>query len=130
MKHYLAWSLLFSTGLFAGFGAAAEELNGSAVQDLALQGTWAAEEDGYGYWSWNEDGSVCVRLHDPSGDCADTGTWGIDGDSICYELEWWGEAYGQRAACISVVAHEGAPYEVLFQGDALVSTMFHFTPLE
>ena len=130
MKHFLAWSLFFSMAPFAGSGAAAQELDGSAVEKLALQGIWAAEENGYGYWSWNEDGSVCLRLFEPNGDCADTGTWAIDGDFICYELAWWGEAYGQRAACISAVAHEGMPYEVLFQDDVLVVTMFHFTVLE
>ena len=130
MKSSLAWSLLVSMVLFSGSGAAAEELDGSAVEDLALQGIWAAEEDGYGYWSWNEDRSVCLRLNDPTGDCADTGTWAVDGDFICYELEWWGEAYGQRDACISVVVHEGTPYEVLIQDDVLIATMFHFTLLE
>jgi len=130
MKASLTWTLSISMGLFAGSASAEQELDGSAVEKLALQGTWAAEENSYGYWSWNEDGSVCLRLDEPGGDCADTGTWSIDGNFICYELEWWGEAYGQRDACLSVVAHDGTPYEVLFQGDALVSTMFHFTVLE
>ena len=130
MKNFLAWSLLFWMGSFVGSVAAAQELDGSAVEKLALQGIWAAEEDAYGYWSWNEDGSVCLRLYEPSGDCADAGTWAIDGDFICYELEWWGEAYGQRAACLKVVAHEGMPYEVLFHDEVLVDTMFHFTVLE
>jgi hypothetical protein len=130
MKPFLIWSLFISMGLFAGSVSAEQELDGSAVEKLALRGIWAAEENSYGYWKWNEDGSVCLRLHEPGGDCADTGTWAIDGNFICYELEWWGEAYGQRDACLSVVAHDGTPYEVLFQGDALVSTMFHFTVLE
>jgi hypothetical protein len=122
--------VFFSMGLFAGSGAEAQELAGSDVEDLALQGIWDAEEDAYGYWDWNADGSVCLRLFEPSGDCADTGTWTIDGDLICYELEWWGEAYGQRDLCMSVVAHEGMPYEILFRDDVLVVTMFHFTVLE
>ena len=130
MKSILARSLIFSIALFSGSIAAAQELDGSAVKDLALQGIWVAEEHSYGYWSWNEDGSVCLRINDPTSDCQDTGTWAIDGDFICYELEWWGEAYGQRAACISVVAHEGRPYEVIFQADAMNSTMFNFTLLE
>ena len=130
MQFLVAWSLFCSMGLFSGSGAAAQELDGGAVKDLALQGIWAAEEDGFGYWSWNEDGSVCLRLYDPTGDCEDTGSWAIDRDFICYELEWWGEVYGQRDTCISVVAHEGKPYEVLIQDGPLISTMFHFTLLE
>jgi hypothetical protein len=130
MKPFLTCGVCFSMGLFAGSIAEAQELDGGAVEDLALQATWDAEDDSYGYWDWNEDGSVCLRLHEPTGECADRGTWATDDDFICYEFEWWGEGYGQRAACISVVAHEGEPYEVLYQGDALVSTMFHFTLLE
>ena len=130
MKSFLVSILFLSIGLSAGPVAATQELDGNALEDLALQGTWASVEDDWGYWSWNEDGSVCLRLHDPVGDCADTGTWAIEGDFICYEFEWWGGSYGHRAGCISVVVHEGEPYEVLYQGDALVSTMFHFTLLE
>jgi hypothetical protein len=75
-------------------------------------------------------GSVCLRLHDSTGDCEDSGSWAVDGDFICYDLEWWGEVYGQRDACINVVAHEGKPYEVLYQDGPLITTMFHFTLLE
>jgi hypothetical protein len=130
MKSILAGSLIFTIALFSGSVAAAQELDGSAVKDLALQGIWDAQERGYGYWSWNEDGSVCLRKNDPTGDCDDTGTWAIEGNFICYELEWWGESEGLRVACISVIAHEGKPYEFIFQGDAMNSTLFTFKLLE
>lgn len=47
---------------------------------------------------------MCVRLFDPQEDCADRGTWHIEGDAICYELMWFGEAYDVRKNCFTVVA--------------------------
>ncbi len=70
------------------------------------------------------------RLLDQNGDCADTGTWTINGDAMCYELTWWGETEGDRTNCLTVHALGDDRYEALYHGGAMVSTFIHFKVLE
>ena len=116
-------------GVLANSPAEAQTLDGTAVEKLALQGTWAAEND-WGNWSWSEDNTVCLRLADQSGDCADTGTWTVNGDVMCYELTWWGKAYDVRKNCFTVNSLGDDRYEALYHGGAMVSTFIHFKVLE
>ncbi len=104
----------------------AEQLDGAAVRELALQGTWQAQND-WGYWSWSEDGSVCLRMIGPEGDCADTGTWHIDGDVMCYELTWWGSSYDIRTNCYTVHSLGDGNYETRYYGGALDSVFTKFS---
>jgi len=115
--------------LLASFSAKAQALDGNAVNQLALKGSWAAEDD-FGFWNWDEDGTVCLRFLDPNSDCADKGTWTIDGDVMCYELGWWGESYGMRSNCFTVKALSDEKYEALYHGGAMVSTFITFSVLE
>jgi hypothetical protein len=68
--------------------AQAQELDGTTIMKLALQGTWETEYAEYGYWSWAEDKTVCLKLGSPEENCADTGTWAISDNAVCYELTW------------------------------------------
>ena len=122
--------LMLMLGLLASSPAEAQALNGAAVQKLALQGTWVAERTGWGYWSWGADNTVCLRLLNETEDCADTGTWTINGDVMCYELTWWGEAYDVRINCFTVHAVGDDRYETLYYGGAMVSTFIHFRVLD
>ena len=122
--------LMLTLGLLANSPAEAQELDGPAIQKLALQGTWAAEKKGIGYWSWKEDNSVCLRLLENDADCADTGTWTRNDDVICYEFKWWGKAYDVRTNCITVNALGDDRYDALHHGGAMVSTFFHFKVLD
>ncbi len=122
--------LMLTFSLLANSPSKAQALDGSAIQKLANQGIWAAEERDMGYWSWSEDDTVCLRIFGPDGDCADTGTWSIDGDVMCYELTWWGEGDGYRINCFTVVALGDDRYEALYHGGAMVSTFIHFKVLE
>ncbi len=110
--------------------AAAETLDSAALEKLALQGTWASENRARGNWSWNKDKTVCLRIGDTEGNCADTGTWVINNNVICYELTWWGETMGNRKACFTTQALGGGRYELLHHGGAMVSTFFYFKVLE
>ena len=110
--------------------AAANELEDEALRALALQGMWATEHAEYGFWSFKEDGTVCLRIGSKDGDCADTGTWTVDGKVLCYELTWWGESVGERKSCFTVQPVDGTRYETLFHGGAMVSRMFAFEVLE
>ena len=116
--------LILTLGLLANSPAEAQALKGTAIQKLALQGTWAAEKD-WGYWSWGADNTVCLRLHNQTGDCADTGTWTINGDVMCYELTWCGESYDVRTNCFTVHVLGDDRYEALYHGGAMVSTFIH-----
>jgi hypothetical protein len=118
--------LMLTLGLLANSPAEAQALNGTAIQKLALQGTWVAEHAEFGNWSWDADNTVCFRLANPIGDCADTGTWTINGDVMCYELTWWGEGGGIKANCFTVHALGDDRYEALYHGGAMVSTFIHF----
>ena len=110
--------------------AMAQELDGEALEKLALEGVWEAEHAEYGFWNWNDGGSVCLRVGSADGDCFDTGTWEINDNVLCYELTTWGESVGERVNCFTVSALDGNRYETLFHGSAMVSRMFAFKVLE
>ena len=124
----LGWAI--TLGLLTSTSAVAQALDGAEIKELALGGTWAAEETDMGYWNWSEDDTVCLRVFGAEGDCADTGTWSIDGDVMCYELKWWGQGDGYRINCFTVVALGDDRYEALYHGGAMVSTFIHFAVLE
>ncbi len=121
--------LLLTLGLLANTPAEAQALYGTYIQKISLQVTWTAE-NGYGYWSWKEDNSVCIRLFENDADCADTGTWTRNDDVICYEFTWWGKSNDVRTNCITVHALGDDRYDALHHGGAMVSTFFHFKVLD
>ena len=121
--------LLLTLGLLANSPAEAQALDGPAIQKLALQGTWAAEND-WGYWSWKEDNSICLRKIEKSGKCTDTVTWSITGDVLCYKLTWLWKSNDVNANCFTIQALKDGRYEALFHGGAMVSTFIHFKMLE
>lgn len=110
--------------------AEAEGLDGKALEKLALQGMWEAEHAEYGLWNWNDDGTVCLRVGSKDGECADTGTWSVGDNVLCYELTWWGETAGERKNCFTVQALDDGRFETLFHGGVMVSRMFVFKVLE
>ena len=124
-----AAGLALSLGLFGATPALAQSLDGAAIRALALQGTWAAKND-WGYWSWSADNTVCLRVFGPEGDCADTGTWHIDGNVMCYELTWWGASYDVRKNCYTVHALEGGTYETRYHGGVLDTVFTTFKLVE
>jgi hypothetical protein len=129
-KRLASLGLMVTLGLLANSPAEAQALDGTAIQKLALQGTWVAEHPEFGNWSWNKDNTVCLRLSDTQGNCADTGTWVINDNVICYELAWWGKSTGVRKNCFTVQALGDGRYETLYHGGAMVSTMHYFKVLE
>ena len=67
------FGLVMMLGVFVYSPAQAQELDGAALEELALRGTWVAEYRAMGIWSWNEDKTVCYRIGDTEGECYDTG---------------------------------------------------------
>jgi hypothetical protein len=129
-KRLASLALMLTLGLLASSPAEAQALDGTAIQKLALQGTWAAEHPEFGNWIWNKDKTVCLRIGDAEGNCADTGTWAVNDNVICYELTWWGETTGNRKDCFTVQALGDGRYETLYHGGAMVSTIYYFKVLE
>ena len=129
-KRLASLGLILTLGLLANSPAEAQELNSAAIQNPALQGTWVAEDPEVGNWSWSKDKTVCLRLGDPGGNCADTGTWVINDNVICYELTWWGESNDDRKACFTARALDDGRYETIYHGGAMVSTYYYFKVLE
>ena len=132
MRLLASLGLILTLDLLANSPAAAQSLDGAAVQKLALQGTWVSEKPlkNWMSWSWSEDNKVCLHLVNPKGKCADTGTWTINGDVMCYELTWWGKSMDVRNNCFTVQAHGDGQFEALYHGTAMVSTFIHFKVLE
>jgi hypothetical protein len=106
--------------------AAAQALDGAAIQKLALQGMWVADKN-WGNWSWNDNKTVCLRLLKKDGKCADTGTWNINGNVMCYKLTWWGKSYDITENCFTIQALKNNQYEALYHGGAMVSRFIKFT---
>lgn len=115
--------------ILVGPQAQAQALDGAELRDLALRGTWSASL-GYGYWTWKEDNTVCLRLHEPNENCSDTGTWKIDGNKLCYEYTWWGQAEDMRELCLTIIALDGGQFEVRHEGEKVTSTIFRFQVLD
>ena len=104
---------------FAAFSlcapVAADNLDAKTLSGLVSGHTWQQENTvggGYLYWVWNSDGSVCLR-EEKTGSCMDTGRWKLDGDSVCYELSWWGKSGGYNARCNRVAGKGGGRYEMV-----------------
>ena len=122
--HVSFTSLIFAIGLLLCSSAQAQELDGAALQKLTTQGTWVAEHHEFGNWNWNKDETVCVHLRGTDKKCADTGTWVMNDNVICYELTWWGG--DTRKNCFTVQELGEGRFETLYHGGAMVSTFFYF----
>ncbi|MCL5776770.1 hypothetical protein M1105_07195 [Limibaculum sp. FT325] len=105
--------LLAMATLMASSSALADPLSPENTQKLMAQAPWHIQTGGLtNYFFWNEDGSLCVRMHDAAAEsCDDEGKWHRSCSEICYELTWWGSAYGQDAACFKVERAEGSPVD-------------------
>ena len=81
-------------------------LDASAVKALIsnhiLKSKQVTAGSGYNYWAWKSDGSVCMRLASKKGTCDDKGRWKLDGDRLCWELEWFGNDLKLKSACVDV----------------------------
>ena len=105
--------------------AAAENLDAKAARSLISGRTWQMKlGSGYAFWSWKSDGSVCLRVDDTDPKCADTGTWKLDGERLCYELTWWGKSGGYNVACFRISDQGKGRYGAL-QDNGL--NLFEFT---
>jgi len=105
-------TILLAT-LMASSSAIADPLDAEATEALMFAAPWHIQVGGeWNYFIWRDDGSVCVRMYDPAAEaCEDEGSWSRDGSELCYELTWWGSAYGQDAACFTVEPVEEGPVD-------------------
>lgn len=99
---FLAIVFGFGAGLPADAQPAVKTLDAEEVRSVTMDRTWEAKAGTTAYWTWHSDGAVCLRLNDKTGTCADTGKWRLDGQRVCYELTWYGEAYQLKSACFRI----------------------------
>jgi len=118
------------TGALICTSAQAQDLGAEELKLLALSGAWEADHAEYGTWTWTADGGVCLRLGSSDGDCADSGSYEISGEVLCYEFSWWGDSVGERQNCFTVRPIGADRFETVFHGGAMVSRMFAFRVLE
>ena len=107
---------LFILAMVPAMQLAAETLDANAARKLVSDRTWRQKPPsgpGYNYWTWKADGSVCLRLEDKRGKCADSGSWKLDGGRLCYELTWWAKSYGMTAACFRISSAGEGRFEAL-----------------
>lgn len=122
--HVNFMSFIIALGLLLSPSVQAKELDGAALLNVMLQGTWVVAYP-HGNWIWKKDGAVCLHLPGSDIECDDTGTWVMNDNVICYELTWWGGS--SRKNCITVQDLGEGRYETLHHGGAMVSSYFYFT---
>ena len=103
---------------------AARALDAAEVRSVAMDRTWEAKPGGRRatttqYWTWNSDGSVCLRLNEKTGNCADTGKWRLDGERVCYELTWYGQAGRGKSLCFGIAEKGGGRYAWILENGEL-----------
>ena len=102
--------LLFAALTVAAVAIAKDDakkvLDASAVKALIsnhmLESKQVTGGSGYNYWAWKSDGSVCIRIAGKTGKCDDKGRWKLDGNRLCWELEWFGNDLKLKSACVDV----------------------------
>ncbi len=104
----------------------ADDLSGDTLRETVEGITWAAE-DGWGFWKWQTNNELCVMTYSPDEECTDSGPWAIEDDALCYELEWWGEAYGLRKNCFVVRSLDDGRYDAVPKDSAVDSAVFAFS---
>jgi hypothetical protein len=85
--------------------AKAVTLDADAAKGVTSDRVWQVKKPrgpGHDFWSWKSDGSVCVRLGENTGKCADTGRWTLQAEKVCYQLSWWGEVHGLKSTCFRI----------------------------
>ena len=116
MKTDVYRTLCFISVLLLSAGpASAETLDAKTLSGLVSGHTWKSERlvgPGSLYWEWKPDESVCLR-QEATGSCMDTGRWRLDGDSLCYELSWWGKSSGLNARCVRAARKGDGRYEMI-----------------
>jgi hypothetical protein len=67
------------------------------------------------YWDFNANGSLCPRFagSKPKDKCSDEGKWRLEGDMLCWELRWVGEAQGYKSVCARIRKVNDKHYEVI-----------------
>ena len=101
--------------LLAAFAAGAPlaasgqaELDADKLKALLAERTWVVAFYGdltdklrIAYWDFNADGTVCVRLasNPPKSPCGDTGKWRLEGNSLCWDLGWFGKQNQFQSVC-------------------------------
>lgn len=111
----ISFSISFFT-LRACLQAAAATLDAKAAKRLIsdrMRQQKAPHGPGLKYWSWKSDGSVCLRIEGKTGKCADTEHWKLNGDRLCYELEWGGASMNIKSACFRISDKGKGRYEAL-----------------
>ena len=128
-------AVMFLAAAAVAFSALAKDsehklVDGNAAKAVASGNTWESKKvgiGGYAYWEWKADGSVCMRSEEKTGKCTDTGTWKMDGDRLCWQLEWYGGDLGFKSNCVRLSDKGKGRYLGI---DDQGSTMFDFTVLK
>jgi hypothetical protein len=118
--------LLVSAAFLSSSLVAAANLDGKAARELLSDRMMQSKNvagEGFYYWSWKSDGTVCMHLLEKTGACADTGRWKVERDRVCYEFTWWGKESGFGSACFRISDLGKGRYEAL-QDNGL--TLFEF----
>lgn len=116
----LALTLIGSSAPAQKSGEAGVLLDAAAAKPLLSDRDWTTTvaSGTVRYWTWNSDGSVCLRLMEKEAKkCDDTGRWKFDRNHVCYELSWWGESVGLKSKCFRILDRGEGRYVALENSD-------------
>lgn len=120
-----AVALLFVFGAVPLLSPAAEPVDSKALRtmlsDKKWEMKWAAcmgAPPCRAYWDWMANGTVCARAIDAKIDerCADEGRWQLKGNSLCWELTWYGTGAGFKKSCVTVEPSGAGQYTAIRVG--------------
>ncbi len=112
---------------------AAQTLNANSIKKIQVGKIWA--EKGLAnlfsetFWEWKADGSVCVRLFEKKSSCDYVGSWKLQADRLCYELDKWDGTASDASRCIRISEPTTESYEYKALDDNSVQ-VFKFTVLD
>jgi hypothetical protein len=131
-------ALMLQTGCLISFAAMAQsspdDLSADQIlsvisgKTLAMRfaGTPTSDPNFFGYWDFKADGALCGRLigSKPGTECADTGKWQLQNNTLCWQFQWMAKTSGLNSVCGSVRKAPGDLYEIVDTTGKTGSTLF------
>ena len=96
------------------------------VLAMRFAGTPISDPNYFGHWDFRADGTVCGRLigSKPGTECADTGKWHVQDNTLCWQFQWMAKSTGINSVCGWVRKTRGDLHEIVDTTGKTGSTLF------
>jgi hypothetical protein len=136
-SHRIAPWMLY-TGCLVSFVAMAqtspEDMNADQIRTvisgktlvMRFAGTPTSDASYFGHWDFKADGALCGRLigSKPGTECADTGKWQLQDNTLCWQFQWMAKSTGINSVCGRVRKTQGDLYEIVDTTGRTGTTLF------